>query len=71
MEVLLPSSNRDNARRRLRHAGDRLLTVVGDWTAPGDRPTFSDDSLSTLVRTVTLAAAGVFLVAMLIIWLVR
>jgi hypothetical protein len=71
MEVLVPSSNRDNARRRLRHAGDRLLTVVGDWTAPGERPAFSDTSMSTLVRTVTVVAAGVFLVAMLIIWLVR
>ncbi|GIE74157.1 hypothetical protein Aph02nite_01070 [Actinoplanes philippinensis] len=65
------SSHRENARRRLRHAGDRLLTVVGDWTAPGERPAFSDNSLSTLVRTVTLAAGGVFLIAMLIIWLVR
>ena len=65
------SSHRENARRRLRHAGDRLLTVVGDWTAPGDRPAFSDTSLSTLVRTVTLAAGGVFLMAMLIIWLAR
>ncbi|MEU8659599.1 hypothetical protein [Actinoplanes philippinensis] len=65
------SSHRGNARRRLRHAGDRLLTVVGDWTAPGERPAFSDNSLSTLVRTVTLAAGGVFLIAMLIIWLVR
>jgi hypothetical protein len=71
MEVLLPSFHRDNARRRLRHVGDRLLTVVGDWTAPGDRPAYSDDSMSTLVRRVTLAAAAVFLVAMLIIWLVR
>ncbi|MEU4162438.1 hypothetical protein [Actinoplanes sp. NPDC026670] len=71
MEVLLPSSNRDNARRRLRHAGDRLLTVVGDWTAPGERPALSDTSMSTLVRTVTLAAAAVFLIAMLIIWLIR
>jgi hypothetical protein len=71
MEVLVPSSHRENARRRLRQAGDRLLTVVGDWTAPGERPTFSEDNLSTLVRTVTLAAAAMFLAAMLIIWLVR
>jgi len=61
------------ARRRLGQVGDRLLTVVGDWTAPGppDRPGWSDDSMSTLVRVVTAAAGAVFLLAMLIIWLVR
>ncbi|MFC4065236.1 hypothetical protein [Actinoplanes subglobosus] len=67
----MPSPNRDNARRRLRHAGDRLLTVVGDWTAPGEKPAFSETSMSTLVRTVTVVAAGVFLLAMLIIWIAR
>lgn len=48
-----------------------MLTVVGDWTAPSERPVFDDTSMSTLVRTVTAVAGGLFLVAMLIIWLVR
>lgn len=66
---LLPG---ERARRRLRHAGDRLLTVVGDWTAPSRRPApYDDTSMNTLVRAVTAVAGGVFLVAMLIIWLLR
>jgi hypothetical protein len=60
------------ARRRLRHAGDRLLTAVGDWTAPSERPaSFDENSMSTLVRAVTAVAGGVFLLAMLLIWLLR
>jgi hypothetical protein len=66
---LLPG---DRARRRLRHAGDRLLTAVGDWTAPAERPSsFDEHSMCTLVRAVTAVAGGVFLLAMLLIWLLR
>jgi hypothetical protein len=66
---LLPG---ERARRRLRHAGDRLLTAVGDWTAPSERPaSFDENSMSTLVRAVTAVAGGVFLLAMLLIWLLR
>ena len=58
---LLPG---ERARRRLRHAGDRLLTAVGDWTAPSERPaSYDENSMSTLVRTVTAVAGGVFLLA--------
>lgn len=66
----MPSTRGERARRNLRHAGDRLLTAVGDWTAPSERPAFSDSSMSTLVRTVTAVAGALILVAMLIIWLV-
>jgi hypothetical protein len=48
-----------------------MLTVVGDWTAPSERPAFDDAGMSTLVRTVTAVAGALILVAMLIIWLVR
>ncbi|GIE35602.1 hypothetical protein Ait01nite_086470 [Actinoplanes italicus] len=66
---LLPG---ERARRRLRHAGDRLLTAVGDWTAPSERPSsYDENSMSTLVRTVTAVAGAVFLLAMLLIWLLR
>ncbi|MFC6564804.1 hypothetical protein [Actinoplanes utahensis] len=69
----MPSNPGRQTRRRLGQAGDRLLTVMGDWTAPGppDRPGWSDDSMSILVRVVTAAAGVVILLAMLIIWLVR
>ena len=69
----MPSNPGDRTRRRLGQVGDRLLTAVGDWTAPGpdDRPGWSDDSMSTLVRVVTAVAGAVILLAMLIIWLVR
>ncbi|MDI6103470.1 hypothetical protein QLQ12_33160 [Actinoplanes sp. NEAU-A12] len=66
----MPSTKGERARRTLRHAGDRLLTAVGDWTAPSERPTFDDASMSALVRMVTAVAGALFLVAMLIIWLV-
>lgn len=67
----MPSTKGERARRNLRHAGDRLLTAVGDWTAPSERPAFDDAGMSSLVRTVTAVAGAVFLLAMLIIWLVR
>ncbi|GGN22968.1 hypothetical protein GCM10010109_37740 [Actinoplanes campanulatus] len=58
--------------RRLRAAGDRLLTVVGEWTAPGpQRPEWSESSMSTLVGAVTAAAGILFLAAMLVIWFAR
>ncbi|WP_430791941.1 hypothetical protein [Actinoplanes sp. G11-F43] len=66
-------STPNNARRRLGQVGERLLTAVGDWTAPGppDRPGWSDNSMNLLVRVVTAVTATVFLLAMFVIWLIR
>lgn len=60
-------------KSRWEQAGNRFLTVVGDWTAPAppDRPGWSETTMNLLVRVVTAAAALVFLLAMSVIWLTR
>ncbi|GGN75342.1 hypothetical protein GCM10010112_46480 [Actinoplanes lobatus] len=64
--------NAPDRTRRLRAAGDRLLTVVGEWTAPGpERTEWSESSMSVLVGAVTAAAGFLFLAAMMVIWVAR
>ncbi|MBG0562759.1 hypothetical protein [Actinoplanes aureus] len=57
--------------RRLRHAGSRVLSTVGNLATPVDRPARSEDGVNTLVATVTLAAGLIFLLVMLVTWLTR
>ncbi|GAA1635612.1 hypothetical protein [Actinoplanes couchii] len=60
-------------KSRWGQVGNRLLTAVGDWTAPTppDRPGWSDANMNLLVRIVTAVTAAVFLLAMFVIWLMR
>ncbi|WP_328477458.1 hypothetical protein OHA21_24555 [Actinoplanes sp. NBC_00393] len=57
--------------RRLRHAGSRVLTTVGNLATPVDRPARSESGVSTLVATVTVVSSVLFLLIMLVTWLTR
>ena len=57
--------------RRLRQAGCRALSTVGNLATPVDRPARSESGVSTLVATVTLATGLIFLLVMLVTWLSR
>ena len=58
-------------KERLREAGARMLSAVGNLATPVERPAWSESTLSTLVAGVTLAAGLIFLLVMLVTWLSR
>ncbi|WP_157411040.1 hypothetical protein [Actinoplanes rectilineatus] len=63
-------------KRRLRYAGSRMLTTMGDWTAPGPpgetaRPTWSEANVSHLVGAVTIVTGLLFLAIMVVTWLAK
>ena len=58
-------------RRRVRHAGARVVSAVGEWTAPGGRPEWSEAGMSTLIAAVSVATALLFLLVMVITWLAK
>ena len=57
--------------RRLRDAGSRALSAVGNMATPVERPARSESGVSTLVAAVTVAAGLGFLLIMLVTWLTR
>ncbi|MEU4422007.1 hypothetical protein AB0F81_15390 [Actinoplanes sp. NPDC024001] len=57
--------------RRLRVAGARVLSTVGNLATPVERPARSESGVNTLVATVTLATGLIFLLVMLVTWLTR
>ncbi|MFC7528283.1 hypothetical protein [Actinoplanes sp. GCM10030250] len=56
---------------RLRAAGSRAISVVGNLATPVERPARSESGVSTLVAAVTLAAGLMILLVMLVTWLTR
>ena len=67
----MSGADRPNPRwkKRVRHAGSRVLSAVEGWTAPGGRPEWSESGMSALIATVTVVTGLMILLVMMITWL--
>jgi hypothetical protein len=66
-----PAEKKKAQLERLRLAGNRVLSAVGNLATPVDRPARSESGVSALVAAVTAVAGAVILLAMLVTWLAK